>query len=132
VYQEKTNNLQQVSDKHYQIMLYWEHLTIREIWTHNFSGNRQIAQVVVNPTTVRSRPSGVKDHNHNQPMAVQLGSQIGRDILFFLLKCVKIWNKIPYLYGNWNYSEINKIVFEGENLLLYSEAPFWNCKTCLV
>lgn len=29
---------------------------------------------------------------------------------FLRLKCVKIWNKIPYHYGNWKYPEIKNTV----------------------
>ena len=25
--------------------------------------------------------------------------------IFFIVKCSKIWNKIPYSYGPWKYSE---------------------------
>ena len=27
---------------------------------------------------------------------------------FFIVKCSKIWNKIPYSYGTWKYSEKKK------------------------
>ena len=39
-YLEKTTDLSQIIDKLYHIMLYWAHLVISGIWTHNFSGVR--------------------------------------------------------------------------------------------
>ena len=37
----------------HNVMLYREHLAMNGVWTHNLSG---LSQVVVNPTTIRSRP----------------------------------------------------------------------------
>ena len=46
-------------------------------------------------------------NNVNLPKPMGVG--VGREILFlFLLKCVKIWNKIAMEYGTLKYPEIKK------------------------
>ena len=53
---EKTIDLSKVSDKLYHIMLYRLHLALSGTRTHNLIGDQAlITQVVVTPTTTRSR-----------------------------------------------------------------------------
>ena len=53
---EKTTDLSQVTDKLYDMMFPRVHLTMTGIRTYNFSSDKSlIAQVVVNPTNIRSR-----------------------------------------------------------------------------
>jgi len=56
-YAVKTTDLRQIIDKLYRIQLYPVHFTKSEIWTHNFSDDKQLlAWVILNPITIRPWP----------------------------------------------------------------------------
>ena len=53
---KNTNDLSQVTDRLYQIIMHRVHTTMNGIRTHNFSGKKAlVAQRVVNQTTIKSR-----------------------------------------------------------------------------
>jgi len=120
---------------HWQYIMMWITMETNKIM-HLFSSNFHFVTVLIivctcNKWQANQRFQNISSGHSKQNVSLvsldlfDMGRQV-RKLFFFLLKCAKIWNKIPHRYGTWkNKNILKKITFIFEEKINWEHLFLW-------